>query len=87
MPGEIIYDMGLRMRKRHRTVKELIDAAGGFEHVSAALGGKPTPGAVFKWRYNGIPDRYWPIILPLANASAEEMLAANISARTTGATP
>ena len=87
MHRKIFCDMGSNMRKRHRSVKELIDAAGGEDHVSAALGGRPTSYAVLKWRYNGIPDRYWPILLPLANATAEEMLAANISARTIGAAP
>ena len=70
------------MKQQRRTVRQLIEAAGGVERISAALGQKPSPYAILKWRYNGVPDRYWPTILTMANATADEMLAANISART-----
>ena len=72
------------MRKKRRSISELIEEAGGASKVSTAL--KVSPDAVYKWRDIGIPDRHWPVILPLTGASADELLAANISARTKGAT-
>ena len=70
------------MRKKRRTVRQIIEAAGGADKVSLALGEAVTPGAVYKWFRIGIPDRHWPAILPMAGASADELLAANIAART-----
>jgi hypothetical protein len=68
------------MRKKRRSIRELVQAAGGTGPVSAAVG--VTRDAVLKWEGIGIPDRHWPILLPLCNSTADEMLAANITART-----
>jgi hypothetical protein len=64
-----------------KTVKDIIEAAGGPKVVAEACGPSVSVDAVYKWPRIGIPDRHWPHILPLAGASAAEMLAANIAAR------
>lgn len=64
-----------------KTVRDIIKDAGGPAAVVAACPQDLTVDAVYKWPSNGVPDRYWPFILPLANASADEMLAANELAR------
>lgn len=70
------------MRKSpRRTIKGIIEAAGGADAIAAALGGSLTSGAVYKWVRIGIPDRHWPVILAMASATADEMMAANIAAR------
>ena len=68
------------MGKKRRSISDLIESAGGAGKISAAL--QISPDAVYKWRDIGIPDRHWPVLLAMTNATAEEMLAANISART-----
>lgn len=65
-----------------KTVRGIIKDAGGPAAVVAACAQELTVDAVYKWHSNGIPDRYWPFILPLAKASAEEMFEANEMART-----
>ena len=74
------------MARKLRTIREIIEAAGGAPTVASALQRKVTPDAVYKWYDIGIPDRHWPTIMPMADATAAEMLAANISARTQGTT-
>jgi hypothetical protein len=64
-----------------RTVREIIEAAGGPIAIAAASEGSVTAEAVYKWPRIGIPDRHWTFILPLARATADEMLAANVAAR------
>lgn len=64
-----------------RTVSDIIKDAGGAAAISDASSGKVTVEAIYKWPKIGIPDRHWPIVLPLANATADEMLAANVAAR------
>lgn len=64
-----------------KTVSDIISAAGGAVAIAAASEGAVTPDAVYKWSRIGIPDRHWTFILPLAGATADEMLAANVAAR------
>lgn len=68
------------MVRKLRTVREIVDSAGGAVSLSLIL--KVTADAIYKWDRIGIPDRYWPKIIPMAASNAAEMLAANISART-----
>lgn len=64
-----------------KTVRDIIKAAGGPVAIAQASDGSVTAEAVYKWPAIGIPDRHWPVIMPLAHASADEMLAANVAAR------
>jgi hypothetical protein len=67
-----------------QTVRQLIEAAGGSAAVTAAAflaGHELTTGAIYKWRQNGIPDRYWSILMPLANATPADLFYANELAR------
>jgi len=64
-----------------RTVSDIIQSAGGPAAIANASGGRITIDAVYKWAKIGIPDRHWPVVMPLAEASADEMLAANVLAR------
>lgn len=69
-----------------KSIHAIIEAAGGFAAVAQACregNSKLTIDAVYKWPTIGIPDRHWPYIMPLAGATAEEMLAANLFARET----
>jgi hypothetical protein len=68
------------MAKKLRTVREIVDAAGGAVSLSPVLG--VTPDAIYKWDSIGIPDRHWPKLIPIAASNAAELLAANIAART-----
>lgn len=62
-------------------VKKIIKAAGGAAKISEASNGSIKVDAVYKWPQIGIPDRHWPVVMPLAGATAEEMLAANVAVR------
>lgn len=64
-----------------RTISEIIKAAGGAGTIAAASDGGVSAEAVYKWPKIGIPDRHWPLVMPMANATAAEMLAANMEAR------
>jgi hypothetical protein len=64
-----------------RSVPDIIKAAGGPAKIAGASKGAISTEAVYKWPKIGIPDRHWPLVMPLAGASAEEMLKANVSAR------
>lgn len=64
-----------------RSIPQIIKDAGGTAAIAAASNGAVSVEAVYKWPSIGIPDRHWSFIMPLAQASAEEMLAANIAAR------
>ena len=64
-----------------KSVPDIIKAAGGPVAVAAASNGEISAEAVYKWPKIGIPDRHWPLVMPLADATADEMLAANIAAR------
>lgn len=64
-----------------RTIRQIIDDAGGPVAVAGACDQKLSADAVYKWRHNGIPDRYWAAIIPLAETSADEIFAANELAR------
>ncbi|WP_315792327.1 MULTISPECIES: carph-isopro domain-containing protein [unclassified Bradyrhizobium] len=67
------------MEKPYRTIRELIDAAGGPIAVSRAIPSEHhvSDDAVRKWKQNGIPDRYWPVIIQLASSCVEEIFAGN----------
>lgn len=64
-----------------RTISEIIKDAGGPGAIAADPESTTSTEAVYKWTKIGIPDRHWPIVMRLANASAEEMLAANVATR------
>ena len=67
-----------------RTVRKIIEDAGGPAFVVSAVleaGGWIGIDAVYKWQHNGIPDRYWSAIIPLAGVTADEIFAANELAR------
>lgn len=74
--------MEFYMARKLRTVKQIIEDAGGAVALSPVL--SVTPDAIYKWDRIGIPDRHWPKIIPLAASNAAELLAANIAARTKG---
>ncbi len=65
-----------------RSLKEIIEAAGGPGAIAAASDGGVTAEAVYKWRKIGIPDRHWPLLMRMCAVSADELLAANVAART-----
>lgn len=72
------------MSESVKTVRDIIKAAGGpaaIAEASEATDGRVSIEAVYKWPTIGIPDRHWPLIMPLAGATADEMLAANVAAR------
>jgi hypothetical protein len=71
-----------------RTLPEIIEACGGPERIEKASGmksGKPgqpdrprlSHWAVRKWPQTGIPERHWPLVQQLSNASIEELYGAN----------
>lgn len=66
-----------------RSIQQLIDDAGGTGAVAELIG--KTRWAVLKWPANGIPDRYWDLLIERTQATAEELLAANRAARGDGA--
>jgi hypothetical protein len=66
---------------KNLSVAEIVKRAGGREAIAETSGGGLSADAVRKWEKIGIPDRYWPRIMLLANVSAAQLLAANTSAR------
>lgn len=64
-----------------RTVADIIRDAGGPSAIASKSEGSISIEAVYKWSKIGIPDRHWSVVLPMAHATAEEMLSANIAAR------
>lgn len=72
-------------QEQPKTVRKIIQDAGGPAAVASALveadDKKLTVDAVYKWQINGIPDRYWAPIIPLAKTTADEIFAANELAR------
>lgn len=64
-----------------RTITEIIKDAGGAAVIAESSNDSITPDAVYKWQKIGIPDRHWPVVMPLAKATPEEMFKANIAAR------
>lgn len=68
-----------------KTIRKIIEDAGGPAAVASAIveadDKKLTVDAVYKWQSNGIPDRYWAPIIPLAKTTADEIFAANEMAR------
>lgn len=69
------------MTSAPKTVRKIIEDAGGPAAIAAASDGTVKIDAIYKWPQIGIPDRHWPLVMPLAGASADEMLAANVAAR------
>ena len=67
------------------TIPEIITRAGGAVAIAAKTSEvSPRPvsaDAVYKWKNIGIPDYHWPIIMPMAKVTADQMLQANIIAR------
>ena len=63
-----------------RSVKELIEAAGGAEAI-ARYSGDISEYAPLKWPQIGIPEKHWGTMAALAQASVEELYAANKVAR------
>lgn len=64
-----------------RNIPEIIKDAGGARKIQEASGGTFTTDAVYKWHEIGIPDRHWPLLIDLANATADELFEANIRVR------
>lgn len=67
-----------------QTVSDLIKAAGGPANIQAELdrvGSALTRDAIYKWQKTGIPDRYWFVIIALANCSPDQLYRANCQAR------
>jgi len=67
---------------KHRMIREIIQDAGGAAAAAKEIDVHPT--TICKWFHNGIPYRYWPTIIKLAQSSADELLAANEQARHRG---
>jgi hypothetical protein len=65
-----------------RTIEQIIAAAGGPKAIEAAGQSAFKVDAVYKWPTIGIPDRHWPILIELAEATPAELFAANRVART-----
>lgn len=63
------------------SVSEIIKSAGGAVKIAAESEGEITADAVYKWPKIGIPDRHWPLIIRLSNATPAELMAANVVAR------
>ncbi len=63
------------------TISEIIRRAGAPAAIAAASQGKITAEAVYKWPKIGIPDRHWTLLIELSGATADELLAANVLAR------
>lgn len=72
-----------------RTISQIIDDAGGPTKIASGLElhglGELSTSAIHKWKRNGILDRYWPVLIELAGATAEELFQANEQLR--GLTP
>ena len=79
------YGNKFRIDSSMRTVVQIIEAAGGARAISTASNGTISADAVYKWPQIGIQDRHWEILIRLANASPDELYAANCAAR--GVTP
>lgn len=74
------------MKTNSRSIREIIEAAGGAIAVAKQVSTSHpeltlSADAVYKWPHNGIPDRYWSIVIPMADSSADEIFAANEIAR------
>lgn len=69
------------MSRVRKTVRDIIRDAGGPQALADASKGVITVDAVYKWQTIGIPDRHWPLVMPLSGATADELLAANVRAR------
>lgn len=70
--------------EKPRTIREIIKAAGGDAAVAAAVSTEAKQiksDAVYKWQFNGIPDRYWSTIIPIAQTTPAELFAANEAVR------
>lgn len=65
-----------------RTVAQIIKDAGGAGAIAEASNGTVKKDAVYKWPVIGIQDRHWPLLMSLTQVTADELLAANLAART-----
>jgi len=70
---------------RDALIRDIIKRAGGASAIAAAAPADApvTIEAVYKWPKIGIPDRHWPWIMQLAGVTADELLTANVAARST----
>ncbi len=67
-----------------RTITRIIADAGGTRTIAAAAAKTHWPilaTSIKDWRRIGIPDRYWPVLIKLANATADELMHANRKVR------
>lgn len=67
-----------------RTITAIIADAGGPRVIARAAAKTHWPilaTSIKDWRRIGIPDRYWPVIIKLSNASADELMHANRKVR------
>ena len=64
-----------------RTVKAIIEDAGGPGKIASAIGKRGSPAVsvkgVYNWKRIGIPEKHWPLMERLCEASAEELHKAN----------
>lgn len=61
---------------------DIIERAGGINKLAKAL--QVWPGTVRAWKRAGIPDRRWPEIMKMTDATVEQMFAFNQHARKMG---
>ena len=67
-----------------RTIKQIIQAAGGPKKIAAATQKTARPissKSVYDWPTIGIPERHWPVLIKLAKSSPEELMRVNAKAR------
>ena len=65
----------------HPTIPDIIKRSGGAVAIEIASQGEVKAAAVYKWSKIGVPDRHWPLLMRLSGATAQELLAANVSIR------
>lgn len=78
---EIKSNMEFMEMSENLSISDIIKRAGGPEAIAARANGKLSRWAVYKWPSNGIPASHWPILIELAKVTANELLAANVAAR------
>ncbi len=65
----------MNMNKKKYSVREVVEAAGGYAELSYELG--ITNYAVRMWFYRGIPRRYWKLLAGKLGVTPEVIAAAN----------
>lgn len=51
------------------TVDDIIDACGGKEALKVRFGASRT--AIYNWRHDGIPARFWPDVVQMADEAGK----------------